>query len=775
LKSFYISHLRKKKFGPSHDSCSILSAYVLHVFEEWVKWRYMVMKKIHLKFCMTILFFLSNFFFPVAFYGNATTFPIYSSIEPNVKFWIKVYSEYTTAQGILHDSQNLNIIYEVIELLAPDRFGAKTINEKRTEKAKRKYKDILKKLAQNPSVSDGEAKRVAALFGNNANRATFRKAMYKIRCQIGQKDRFREGIIRSGAFIDQIKAIFHSYRLPENLVYLPHVESSYNPKAYSKIGAAGIWQFVRGAGKSFMTVGYAIDERWDPIRSSEAAAQLLKHSYEKFKSWPLAITAYNHGISGMLTAKWTNGGYEEIFNHYKSKSFRFASRNFYSEFLAACEIASNPEKYFANITPDTPVESRKIMLAGYASIKDLCQYFGVDMATLAKLNPSLRPPVFRGQKYVPKGYSLHLPPDAVQNRMGASTQLPKEIYKPHQKSSRIYRVKKGDTITKIAKLHGIKISDLILANKINSKGVIYVNQYLRLPLPGEVTEMPEAPYRSADEVRQQRTQASGMVSLRTSSAYEAETPASELAMDPAMVGGNLEVERVMIQKGKPVGIIQVEMEETLGHFAEWLEIPTKIIRRLNRFPYSRTLRLHMKVKIPLDKISKEQFEETRLEYHKKIQEDFFSFYEIETVQLYRLQKGDNVWTLCNDRFEMPVWLLKKYNPTVDFSDLRWAQKLVIPVIKERTPDAADIVNPSPTVPQDSLEDPTDMGKSWVNLYYSMLFIALIIAFILLMKHLVIDLRKKIKTGFAFIRCLYGDGNTDADRMSARLKIMKERS
>jgi len=285
----------------------------------------------------------------------------------------------------------------------------------------------------------------------------------------------------------------------------------------------------------------------------------------------------------------------------------------------------------------------------------------------------------------------------------------------------------------------------------------------------------ETPYRSAAEVRQHRTQAPGMASLSTSSAYEATTPASELAMDPAIVRGNLEVERVMIQKGKPVGIIQVEMEETLGHFAEWLEIPTKIIRRLNRFPYSRTLRLHMKVKIPLDKISKEQFEETRLEYHKKIQEDFFSFYEIETVQLYRLQKGDNIWTLCNDRFEMPVWLLKKYNPTVDFSDLRWSQNLVIPVIKERTPDASDIVNPSPTVPLNSLEDHTDMGKSWDNLYYSMLFIALIMVFILLMKHLVIDLRKKIKTGFDVIRCLYGDGKTDANRMAARLKIMKERS
>jgi peptidoglycan lytic transglycosylase D len=755
-----------------HLACFLqyFATYVLRLFEAWVKWRFTVMKKKHLKLCMSVLVLLSNFFYPAALYGNATSFPVYPSIEPNVKFWTKVYSECSTAQGLLHDSQNLNIIYEVIDLIDPDRYGAKKINEKRTQKAKRKYKNILRQLAKNPSVSDGEAKRVAALFGKNANRATFRKAIYKIRCQIGQKDRFRKGIIRSGAFIDQIKEVFHSYGLPEDLVYLPHVESSYNLKAYSKFGAAGIWQFVRGAGKRFMTVGYAVDERWDPIRSSEAAAQLLKHSYEKFKNWPIAITAYNHGISGMLRAKWTKGGYEEIFNHYKSKNFRFASRNFYSEFLAAREVATHYEKYFGKITPDTPVESRKIVMAGYASIKDLGKFFGVDMATLRKFNPSLRPPVFREQKYVPKGYSLRLPIDAVQNRMGASTELPWNMYKYHQKASHIYRVKNGDNITKIAKMHGIKVSDLILANKINSKGAIYVNQHLRLPLPGEVANMSKAPYISLAEVRQQGTQAPGIASSRTSSAHEALIPASELAIDPAIVGGNLEVERVLIQKGKPVGIIQVEMEETLGHFGEWLEIPTKIIRRLNRFPYSKTLQLHMRVKIPLDKISKEQFEETRFEYHKKIQEDFFNFYEIETVQLYQLQKGDNIWTLCNDTFELPVWLLKKYNPKVDFSDLRWSQKLVIPVIKETTANASDIVHPSPTVPSESFEDDT-VTKFWANIYYPVFFIALIIAFVLLMKRLVPNLREKFKTVSTFIQCLHDYKKTDGSRMSVRYKMM----
>ena len=726
------------------------------------------MKKIHLKFCMFLFFLFSYFFCPAALNGDTTSFPVYPSIEPNVKFWTKVFSELSKAQGILHDSQNLNVIYEVLNLKDPDSYNAKTINDKRINTAKRKYKMILKKLAQNPSISDAETMRVAALFGKDANRADFQKAMNQIRCQMGEKDRFLEGIIRSGTWIGEIKRIFRSYNLPEDLVYLPYVESSYNPKAYSKLGAAGIWQFVRRAGKNFMTVGYAIDERWDPIRSSEAAAQLLKHSYEKFGSWPLAITAYNHGISGMLSAKWKKGGYEEIFNQYTGKNFRFASRNFYSEFMAAREVATHYEKYFGKIIPDTPVDTRKIVLAGYASIKDLGKYFGVDMATLGRLNPSLRPPIFRGQKYVPKGYSLCLPSYAVENRMGASLELPLNMYKDHQKSSRIYRVKKNDNITKIAKMHGIEVSDLIQANKLNSKGVLYVNQNLRLPLPGEMADMAETPPLPATDIRQQKPQVPEMPSLRRSSAYEATTPASELEIEPDIVGGNLEVERVMIEKGKPVGIIQVEMEETLGHYAEWLEIPTRIIRRLNRFPYGKTIQLHMKLKIPLDKISKEQFEETRFEYHKKIQEDFFSFYGIESVQQYRLQKGDNVWTLCNDTFEMPVWLLKKYNPKVDFNDLRCSQKLVIPVIKELTANAADIAHPFPAVPVDRVKEGKAFRNFWAYSHYLWLFILQVPVFILIMAHLLLpELRWKTKKLFVLIRHVFENGKSNYNIMISR--------
>jgi membrane-bound lytic murein transglycosylase D len=655
------------------------------------------MKKAHLIFIVIYLAFSGHSPLSIELCAASDPFPVYPCIEQNVDFWTEVYTKYPTTQGIVHDGTNLHIIYEVIELLPPEMHGARKTNRKWIRNARNKYKTILEKLAHGASASDEEARRVAALFGPNADPATFRRAMHNIRCQIGQKDRFREGLIRSGAYLDQIKQIFRSHALPEDLAYLPHVESSFNPKACSKFGAAGVWQFTHSTGTRFMTVGHALDERWDPIRSSQAAAQLLKRSYEKLGSWPMAITAYNHGIKGMLRAKRANSSYEAIFKDYKSRIFKFASRNFYPEFLAARNVAKDYERYFGALDLDRPAESGEVVLAGYASIEDLSRYFEVDIGTIRRLNRSLRPPVFREQKYVPKGYALRLPTHVVQGLGGSSDELPQEIYKAAQKPSRSYRVERGDTVAEIAKMHGLKVSDLILANNLDSRGTIYVNQNLRLPVPDQRPDLPKTMHSNdnkekmlrgndvpASEGQPQPKQAVGLQAQQTPLVSEVRIPTSELSVNPAAVAGNLQVERVMMQRGKPIGVIQVEIEETLGHYAEWLEIPTHTIRQLNVFPPGRTLRLHQKVKIPLDRVSEEQFEEARFEYHKNIQEDFLSAHKIESVQIYRVKNGDNIWTLCNEVFKVPLWLLKKYNPEINFRELQWSQELMIPVVEKRS-------------------------------------------------------------------------------------------
>ncbi|MGD9031910.1 MAG: transglycosylase SLT domain-containing protein [Desulfobacteraceae bacterium] len=646
------------------------------------------MKKHHLISKLIYLLILGGLLLFGAPSAASELFPMYPCIEPNVWFWIEAYSNYSTAEGIIHDSNNLNIIYDVIELRPPEKHGARKVNRKRIKKAKRKYKRILSKLAKNPSAQDPEARFVAALFGPNAVPADFRRAMYNIRCQTGQRDRFVKGLIRSGAYIEEIREIFRAEGLPEDLAYLPHVESSFNPKAYSKFGAAGIWQFTHSTGKRFMTIGYAMDERRDPIRSSRAAAKLLKQNYEKLGNWPMAITAYNHGVTGMLRAKRSKGSYEEIFKHYKRRRFKFASRNFYAEFLAAREVAKNYRRYFGLLQLDKPRDTREVLLEGYTTMADLSRHFQVDVETIHSLNPALRRPVLKNQKYVPKGYALRLPAHAVEGKRVASAEMLESIYRLRQKPSRFYRVKRGDTVGEIAQMHGLKVSDLIVANNLDSRATIYINQNLRLPLRGEKLEKVEATPKISPQLASVSETQSKKVAVippeKKQPKFEGETPASDLPVTPAVVVGNLEVEHVITEDGRKIGVIRVELEETLGHYADWLRVPTWAIRRLNGLRYGKFLRIHQKVKIPLDNVSREQFEQARIEFHQELQEDFFSVYKIESVQIYRVKNGDNIWTLCNEVFKLPLWLVKKYNPDVDFYNLRRSEKLAIPVVEKRS-------------------------------------------------------------------------------------------
>ncbi|SVE59488.1 uncharacterized protein METZ01_LOCUS512342, partial [marine metagenome] len=215
--------------------------------------------------------------------------------------------------------------------------------ERKLERIKHKYRKILLQIARskNPATLNSNAKRVYKLV-----KSDFKKAARRIRVQIGQKDRFRKGLERSGKYKDQIEQIFSDAKLPLELVVLPHVESSFQINAYSSAGAAGLWQFTRGTGRLFMKVGYDVDERRDPILSTIAAAKLLKSNYKVLQSWPLSITAYNHGTQGMRRAKNKYGeNIVDIINRYRSRTFGFASKNFYAEFLAALHVDQNKEKY----------------------------------------------------------------------------------------------------------------------------------------------------------------------------------------------------------------------------------------------------------------------------------------------------------------------------------------------------------------------------------------------------------------------------------------------
>jgi membrane-bound lytic murein transglycosylase D len=686
-------------------------------------------------------------------FAETALFPSFESIEPNVEFWKKIYSQYSSRQGVLHDSENLYIIYDVIDLKNPDDPGGQGYNRRQIKAAKSRYRSILLKLGQAATIapSNAEERHVAELFGPGAKPAEFQRAAHRLRCQVGQKNRFRMGIIRSGAYLETIRNIFRHHGLPEELAYLPHVESSFNPEAYSKFGAAGAWQFTRSTGRQFMTVNYTLDERRDPIRSSHAAAKLLKYNYEKLQSWPLAVTAYNHGLSGMLRAQKKHGHYENVFKHYRGRTFGFASRNFYSEFLAAQAVVGNYQEHFGALTLDTPVKTTDITLAGYTSIPQLSQRLGLDLATLRQLNPALRQPVFTGRKYAPKGYRLHLPADGQRDWEGLMAAASEEIYKPDQKHSRLYRVSPGDTAGKIARFHGVSLQDLIAFNDLDPRATIYVDQNLRIPLPddksakiarlektqaarkdrGDLVPIgPEARGRLPDDGRDDAAR----LLLASQMAGALQTPAPDTEPDPVtvhgiaegakpelaasaaagrhhpvlkvpdgegdqalmpttvpeidpgigMVTGSFSFERIVQHRKVPVGVIRVEIEETLGHYAEWSGVRASELRRLNGIRYGHPIHLGQELKIPLHRVTKEAFEEIRFEYHKELVEDFFTAYRIETVQNYSIKKGDNIWNLSREEFELPLWLIRRYNNDVDLTALVPSQNLRIPIVERTT-------------------------------------------------------------------------------------------
>ena len=411
-------------------------------------------------------------------------FPQPASIKPAVAFWTRVYTEIGTDRGFIHDNRRLDIVYETLRL--NPKAGPKT-QRKAMRKAIERYRKVLRSLAsgKRKNLSD-EERRVLRLWGEDTSNKTFKAASHRLRFQRGQADKFREGLIRSRVWQDKIVDFFVELGLPAQLAALPHVESSYNSGARSHAGAAGMWQFMRSTGRRYMRIDHVVDERLDPEKSSKAAARLLQHNYSVLKSWPLALTAYNHGLSGMRRAVRKTGTRDiaTIINRYKSRSFGFASRNFYTAFLAALQVSEDPEPYFGKL-PSLPATSipASVTLPAYFEVNALAKALGVHRKQLRAANPALQRTVWNGDKLLPKGYRLRLPAGSDQSKARARVRTAAaSIGLAEQKPDLFYTVQRGDSLSVIARRYKTRVSDLMAMNQLRSQHRIRAGQRLRLPV-----------------------------------------------------------------------------------------------------------------------------------------------------------------------------------------------------------------------------------------------------------------------------------------------------
>jgi len=336
-------------------------------------------------------------------------------LESRVEFWKKVYTQYGANDNIIHDRFHVNLIYDVAG------------DDDVTSRVQAVY-DGLNEIALKvdaPETFSPIAQQIYTAIINNGLTVTpslLKELADNIHTQRGVKERFREGVIRSGRYVEQFQNIFESQGLPAQLALLPLVESSFM-NARSKVGAAGIWQFMPSTGRLYMKVNRKVDERLDPMKSTRAAARLLSENYRALGVWPLAITAYNHGRGGMLRAQSEHGNdITKIINEYDGATFGYASMNFYTEFLAAVDVYENYPQYFGDLVLDKPSSSEPktptVTLAKAATPKikavpvaakskykvrngdtlfEIAQKFGTSIRELMEKNGLQQPAIFAGQ------------------------------------------------------------------------------------------------------------------------------------------------------------------------------------------------------------------------------------------------------------------------------------------------------------------------------------------------------------------------------------------
>lgn len=414
----------------------------------------------------------------------AEPFPVYKSIEPNIEFWQRVFGEWRLGQVVVHDRRHPNVVYEVVQLpgeikQALSREQARFIDDLTDVWADR-LKTLERKALGGKQLSDDEKTWALELTTNGGNGAITDADEY-VRTQRGLRERFLRGLEISYRYDAKIREAFSRRGLPEDLALLPHVESSFQYAARSSAGAVGAWQFTRGTGRLYMPITSAFDARMDPLAAAEAAARYLGDAFKRLQSWPLALTGYNHGVAGMAAAQKKYGNYEQVFLNYSGRRFGFASKNFYAEFLAARELATNAETYFAgDFTPEPVHDLDSAVLDGRTTPGRLASAFGVSLEDLVVINPAWTRRAVREGLALPKGVVVWLP-RGTHDRLAAAGETPDYTLAGWIDDGGSYVVQPGDTLSVISETYGVSLRRLRELNGMSGRqSLIRAGQHLRL-------------------------------------------------------------------------------------------------------------------------------------------------------------------------------------------------------------------------------------------------------------------------------------------------------
>jgi len=436
-------------------------------------------------------------------------FPVPEALKDNVAFWRRVFAEWRLNQVVLHDADYPALVYEVVDV---EGKPAESFTSDQSDQIQQHRQALEKRLARlaasaDPAALSEEDRTLRQRIIDVAGKAALSDASSRLRVQRGLRERFQQGLEISGRYERAFRQAFREEGMPEDLAYLPHVESSFQNRARSSVGAAGMWQFTRSAGRMFMTVNRAVDQRMDPVAAARGAARYLRDAYETLGDWPLAVTSYNHGVQGMVRAKARYGtDFSRIVREYDSRTFGFASRNFYAEFLAARDVARDHERYFPEgVTLQRPLTLDRVVLDKPLHVNDIAHHYAIKQAELVALNPAWTRRTTRGDMAIPVGTQVWLPvgtlsraveekpavkepAEQAASETAPASQTSEKVAEPNVETASspapvtVYHiVRRNESLSTIAQRNGLSVQTLRALNDFaEGQDLVRVGQKLRV-------------------------------------------------------------------------------------------------------------------------------------------------------------------------------------------------------------------------------------------------------------------------------------------------------
>lgn len=545
--------------------------------------------------------------------ASPADFPRPAALEPQVKFWKKIFTEYSEHQAVIHDDLLPEKIHRVLDFRSLHKSGVSRATYWRKRKAaerraKTQIRDMLNKIQRvggDKSQLNAAERRMRDRYAHYTSRTKYSNAASRVRSQGGLKEHFREAIIISGRYLPYMEGVFRSYGLPVELTRLPFVESSFNIEAYSSVAAAGVWQFMPATARIYkLRRNDVVDDRRDPWFSTHAAAKHLRDDYKLLKNWGLAVTAYNHGRAGVARAVRSvkGNGIEHVVKQYKGRRFGFASRNFYTSFVAAMDVVADYPRHFGELRRDPPVRFDEVKSKHYVEFGTLASLAGMNVAEFAQLNPAFLPAVRNGKLRVPPNYMIRVPKGQADNFYAKYAALgPGNRFDSQKSYYARHKVRRGESLGLIAKRYGSSVKAIMRANGLRSAHRIRVGQVLKVPSASSPGSSKPSVYAGnsipASGYRVRKGDTLGGIARRHGTSVSALMRANKLSDARRLQIGQY----LSIPGGSTRSVVAthtVKSGDVLSNIAKRYGVSVSAIVRENRLKNAHSLRIGQRLSIP---------------------------------------------------------------------------------------------------------------------------------------------------------------------------------